>query len=285
MKKIKLIKIYHKPYRLFNEQYVFNIGNCSAVKSDANIKKWLYQNMHMCIELDKTPFNIMNSEWSIIDEFINTYNEDDENTLYTFQHYSKILDLTTIRNIPYHDFTQTEDTNGKKYAVCQSLDEFGYANINEYLHKYDVIVGNQYPCNIIASIKSNLNIDCFEVLKQFINILNNYNDDIFTVAYFNEYCKQRYQYWRGGPIIDSFKQLKKISNFVIKFEHSFLDSKSFADQSIYKNKDGRGGGYLGELIFGFAIYCLLEEYKKQNKKIGYCRLLTDSNVIYGNTQK
>lgn len=122
-----------------------------------------------------------------------------------------------------------------------------------------------------------------DVLHQFINILDNYNDNIFTKKYFIEYCNSPYQYWRGGPIIDSFKQIKKISNFVIKFEHSFLDSKSFSDQSIYKNKDGRGGGYLGELIFGFAIYCIIEEYKKQGKYIGYCRLLTDSNVIFGNT--
>lgn len=41
-KKFKLIKLYHKPYRLFNEPYVINIGNCSAVKSDVNIKKWLH---------------------------------------------------------------------------------------------------------------------------------------------------------------------------------------------------------------------------------------------------
>ena len=281
----KLIKIYHKPYRIFNESYVINIGNFTAVKTDNDIKQWLQCHMHKCIDCNKTPFNIMNSEWPIIDTYINQCNENELDSYYSFQHYSKILDLNSIKDIPYHDFTQDEDKNGKKYKLCKSLDEFGYGKIDDFLNKYDVIVGNQYPCNIIASIRSNLNIDYKQVLTEFINILDNYNDEIFTTKHFIDYCKLKYQYWRGGPIIDTLKQIKKISNFTIKFEHSFLDSKSFANQHIYKNKDGRGNGYLGEMVFGFAIYCMIEEYKRQNKKIGYCRMYTDADVIFGNTQR
>lgn len=190
-----------------------------------------------------------------------------------------------MQDVPYHDFTQIEDKNGEKYKNAVSLDEFGYGKIDEYFEKYDLIVGNQYPCNIKMSIKSNMNIELTDVIAQYSNILINFNDPLFTVDRLHEYLTLPYQYWRGGPLITEYAALKRILDFTIKFEHAFLDSKSYSTQEIYKNKDGRGNGYLGEMVMGFAIYCYVEACKHQNKRVGYCRLLTDANVIFGNTKQ
>lgn len=72
-------------------------------------------------------------------------------------------------------------------------------------------------------------------------------------------------------------------DFTLRFEHAFLDSKPYASQAIYKDKDGRGNGYIGEMVAGFAIFCLVESMREAGKHVGFCRLLTDANVIYGNT--
>lgn len=72
-------------------------------------------------------------------------------------------------------------------------------------------------------------------------------------------------------------------DFTLRFQHAFLDSKPYASQAIYKDKDGRGNSYIGEMVAGFAIFCLVESMREAGKRVGFCRLLTDANVIYGNT--
>lgn len=279
----KLIKTYHKPYRIFSEDYVINIGNVSPVQLNQQNINWLNENMTYCFS-GSDKFYQMNSEWSIWYDFINN-NIVQDDSIVTFQHYSKILDLNSVNEMPYHDITQIEDTNGEKYRQCKSLDDFGYNKVDDLFSKYDIVVGNQYPCNICLSIKANMNISLNSVLDQYRNIIYNFDDNIFTVKRLEDYCNSKYQYWRGGPILTTAINHKKLLDFTIKFEHAFLDSKDYQNQSIYKNRDGRGNGYIGEMVMGFAIYCLVDEYKKHNKKIGYCRLFTDSSVIFGNTQK
>ena len=283
--KFKLIKIYHKPYRLFTEDYVFNLGNTNCVKKNEDNIKWLNENMNCCPTFDHTHFNVMNSEWTPIYEFLNSKESASFNDYFlTFQHYSKVLDLKTISDVPYHDMTQTEDKAGEKYQSAKTLDEFGYNDIDSYLLNYDVIVGNQYPCNIQLSIRSNMKLNINEVLHQYFSILHNFNDPLFTKEQFVKYCQLSYQYWRGGPIICPFSIHKRLIDFTIAFEHAFLDSKLYDQGELYKNNDGRGNGYLGEMIIGFAIYCYIEECKRLGKKVGYCHLYTDSNVIFGNSQ-
>ena len=209
----------------------------------------------------------------------------DNDTFLSFQHYSKVLDLTSIRDTPYNDIPDTENNLGEKYRAATSLDEFGYGDIDKYLDSYPVIVGNQYPCMVYQSIKSKLKIPVEEVLRQFRNILINFNNSLFSVHMFDKYCNSNYQYWRGGPLIAKNSVFKKLLSFTIDFEHAFLDNKSYSDSSIYVLKDRRENGYIGEIIMGFAIYCYIEDCKKQGKKIGYCRLLTDSNVVYGSTRR
>ena len=283
----KLIKTYHKPYRIFHDPYVINIGNLyPAVRNDDNIK-WLTDNMDVCPTVEPTPFNMGNSEWSVWESFIKTYDVDSSSDrhLMSFQHYSKVLDLNTIRDTPYNEYTQTEDSRGELYRNATTLDVFGYDRmIDELFEKYDVIVGNQYPCNIITSIRSNMLIEYSEVAAQYLNILYNYGDPLFTVQRFIEYCKQPYQYWRGGPLIDDCSTFRRLFDFTLRFEHSFLDSKRFSDDSIYRLKDKRGNSYIGEMIIGFAIYCYIDECKRLGKRIGYGQMHTDAQVIYGNTK-
>ena len=278
----KLIKFYHKPYRLFTDDYVLNIGTITPVQKNETNASWVKNNVSWYFESNEI-FDKMNSEFSPWHKFASS-NFLADDTVVSFQHYSKVLDLTSIKTVPYHDLTQHEDQNGEKYRQCKSLDEFGYNKLNELFLSYDIIVGNQYPCSIYASIRAGLSLDISDVLNQFRNIVVNLNDKMFTLDRLVAYCKSGYQYWRGGPVITTLYNYKRLLDFTIKFEHAFLDSKDYINQTIYNNKDGRGGGYLGEMIMGFAIYCLIDEFKINNKRIGYCKLLTDSNVIFGNTR-
>ena len=282
MVKFKLIRTYHKEYKIFSDPYVLNVGNIWSAARKKQDVDWLLINMNFCPILEPTVFNSMNAEWSIWNYVSRFYNIDND-TFLSFQHYSKVLDLTSIRDTPYNDIPDTENNLGEKYRAATSLDEFGYGDIDKYLDSYPVIVGNQYPCMVYQSIKSKLKIPVEEVLKQFRNILINFNNSLFSVHMFDKYCNSNYQYWRGGPLIAKNSVFKKLLSFTIDFEHAFLDNKSYSDSSIYVLKDRRGNGYIGEIIMGFAIYCYIEDCKKQGKKIGYCRLLTDSNVVYSST--
>lgn len=287
----KLIKTYHKPYRIFHDPYVINIGNVSPTIPNIENVKWLRENMDFCPITEKTAFNSSNSEWTIWSTFVDKYSNligiDGDTHYISFQHYSKILDLNTVSDQPYHDYTHDEDQAGSKYRDSVSLDEFGYNKINEYLQKYDVIVGNQYPCNILNSIHANMKLNYNDVIQQYLIILKNYNDPLFTPERLLEYCSCKYQYWRGGPLIAPIDIHKRLLDFTVKFEHSFIDSKMFTgkdNEIIFKNNDGRSVGYLGEMVIGFAIYCYIDECLKYGKKIGYSRLYTDANVIFGNTK-
>lgn len=209
-----------------------------------------------------------------------------EQDLVSFQHYSKVMDLNTVRAEPWHDTAQTEDANGQAYRDAASLEEFGYskAQLADILSKFDIVVGNQYPCNIAQSMHADLTLDLNDVVSQFNCILENFEDGLFTAERFKRQRRAFYQYWRGGPVICSLADHRRMLDFTLRFEHAFLDSKPYASQAIYMNKDGRGNGYVGEIVVGFAIFCLVESMREAGKRVGFCRLLTDADAVFGNTR-
>lgn len=285
MKNFKLVRTYHKPYRLFKDDFVINIGNMLPLFKDKTAEKWLKTNMDACYSSVSVEER-MCSEFPTWKHFLDDKIVNDSDYV-SLQHYSKILDLTSIRDFPYNDTTQAEDKLGEKFAKCSSLTEFGYTkeNIESLLNKYDIIVGNHYPCNVTLSIRANMTEDCHSVLMSYANIITAINSKIFNIHRFKEYVQSTYQYWRGGPLITTVQDYKMILNFSFALLYAFIFSRPYLSQDMFKNKDGRGVGYLMEMIVGFAIYCYIENAKENNKKIGYCRLLTDSAVIFGNTQK
>lgn len=107
------------------------------------------------------------------------------------------------------------------------------------LSRFDIVVGNQYPCSIAQSMHANLTLDLNDAFSQFNCILENFEDGLFTSERFKRQRRAFYQYWIGGPVICSLAG-RRMLDFTLRFEHAFLDSKPYASQAIYMNKDGRG---------------------------------------------
>lgn len=61
----KLIKTYHKPYKVFSDPYVLNLGNLAGVKNCEENAEWLKNNMDYCVSIDNSVFSRMNSEFSV----------------------------------------------------------------------------------------------------------------------------------------------------------------------------------------------------------------------------
>lgn len=227
MKNFKLVRTYHKPYRLFNEDFIINIGNMLPIFKDKTAEEWLKTNMDACY----TSVNVEEqrcSEFPTWKHFLDDKIVNDSDYV-SLQHYSKILDLTSIRDFPYNDTTQAEDKLGEKFAKCSSLTEFGYTkkNIESLLNKYDIIVGNHYPCNVTLSIRANMTEDCQSVLMSYANIIAAINSKIFTIHRFKEYVQATYQYWRGGPLITTVQDYKMILNFSFALLYAFIFSRPY----------------------------------------------------------
>lgn len=280
----KLIRTYHKPYRIFKEKYIVNIGNINPIVKNHDNITWLKNNMDKCYDISDK--DSCYCEFIIWKTFLDSDIQDIDSYI-SLQHYSKILDLNSIQTIPYKDNIETEDKNGIKFSNCTTLSEFGYTNenIKNILNNYDLVVGNQYPCNIILSIKNCIKENYEDVLKVFAKIIHRDGYEIFNLENLQKYLTEKYQYWRGGPLITTTQNFKYILDFSFKIINAFILDRNIKDSTYFGNNDIRGPGYLFEIILGFAIYCLIEDFKTKNKRIGYCRLLTDSSVVYSYNNK
>ena len=103
MKNFKLVRTYHKPYRLFKDDFVINIGNMLPLFKDKTAEKWLKTNMDTCYSSVSVEER-MCSEFPIWKHFLDDTIVNDSDYV-SLQHYSKILDLTSISDVPYTDTT------------------------------------------------------------------------------------------------------------------------------------------------------------------------------------
>lgn len=290
-KKFTLVKVYHKPYRLFRDPYVVNVGNLNSARPDADSRAWLESSMDFCCA-SSSRFDMMNSEWPTYQRLLHNleFCAGREGQLVSLQHYSKVMDLNTLRDEPWRDTTQMEDARGQMCTDAKSMDEFGYGDVETAMRGCSVVVGNQYPCSVVQSMSANLAVETKDAVMEFATIAENFASEqfagsVYTADRFIEYVNSKIQYWRGGPVICTLEEMRSLLDYTIAFQHAFLDSKRWLSQEIFKNKDLRGVGYVGEMVMGFALHCLVESKRAAGEKVGFCQMHTDAAVTYGVCKK
>ena len=91
--KFKMVRIYHKPYKIFKNDLVVNVGQLTMLIKNEMNEQWLKSNMDLCIESDDAGDCEFGIYKKIVDKNILNMDADD---YICCQAYSKMLDITDI---------------------------------------------------------------------------------------------------------------------------------------------------------------------------------------------